>query len=74
MSTSIEYVQKLFVYINTTEKLIKQFKIGYMINPTLNVNKVFRYQVEKWVKEKFHQSTMKGKKMIKEKRIYALLK
>ena len=29
-----------------------------MINPTLHVNKVFRYQVEKFLKETFHQSTM----------------
>ena len=37
---------------------MNQSEIGYMINPTLHVNKVFRYQVEKFLKETFHQSTM----------------
>ena len=77
MSTSIVYVQ--FFYNNTTAERSNQFEIGYMTNPTLNVNKVFRYQAEKCLKDKFHQSNMKGIKMlhdllaIKNKRIYQLV-
>ena len=33
-------LSKTFVYIDRTEKLMNQFSIGYMNNPTLNVNKV----------------------------------
>ena len=38
-------MSKTNVFINTTEDLINQFVIGYMINPTLHVNKVFIYKV-----------------------------
>ena len=31
-----------------------------MINPTLHVNKVFRYQVENKLRATFHQNTMEG--------------
>ena len=37
---------KILVYIYTSEKRINQFEIGYMIKPTLHVNKVFREQVK----------------------------
>ena len=67
MSTYIIYVQNIF-YINIIEKQINQFSLGYMINPTLHVNKVFRYQVEKSLKEKFHQITMKGIKNVMRKK------
>ena len=39
-------MSKRLVYIYTTYKIINQFSIGYMINSTLHVNKVFREQVE----------------------------
>ena len=42
----ILYMSKTFVYVNSIEKLLNQFLIGYMVKPTLNVNKVFRDQVE----------------------------
>ena len=61
------------VYINTTEKQMNQFAIGYMINPTLNVNRVLRAQVKKVSKEIFHQSIMIGIRMLWETRIHALL-
>ena len=35
------------VHIYTTEKTIHQFVIGYMINPSLEFNKIFNTQVEK---------------------------
>ena len=45
-SQPILHMYKIFVYIYTTDKQINQFEIGYMINPTLQVNKVFREQVK----------------------------
>ena len=42
-STSIKYFHK-DVFINTTEESINQLAIGYIIDPRLHVNKVFRYQ------------------------------
>ena len=39
------HITKGLVYLSTTEKQINQFSIGYMINPTLHGNKVFREQV-----------------------------
>ena len=34
------------VYIYATDEKINQFAIGYMIKPSLHINKVFREQVE----------------------------
>ena len=34
-------ISKILVYIYTTDKSFNQFEIGYIINPTLHVNKVF---------------------------------
>ena len=42
--TSIAYFQKII--INKTEERINPFAIGYMINSTLHVNKVFIDKVE----------------------------
>ena len=37
-----------------------QFATGYMVNPTLHVNKVFREQVDNRLGKKFNQNTMTG--------------
>ena len=37
---------------------MNKFEIGYMINPALNVDKVFREKVDKCLREIFHQNTM----------------
>ena len=39
---------------------MNQFEIGYTINPSLQVNKVFREQVEKLLNAKFHEKTMEN--------------
>ena len=46
------------------QKCINQISIGYIIDPTLHVKKVFRYQVEKILKETFHQGAIKDIKML----------
>ena len=40
LPTYIAYVHN-FVYINSTNKRINEFTIGYIVNPTLHDNKVF---------------------------------
>ena len=43
----ILHMYKIMVKCYSTDETINQFVIGYMINPSLNCNKVFRIQVEK---------------------------
>ena len=43
----ILHMSKIMVHIYTKEKTIHQFAIGYMINPSLHINRVFREQVQK---------------------------
>ena len=45
---------------------MNHFEIVYIFNPALNVNKVLRDQVEKFLKETFHSSTMSDIKCIEE--------
>ena len=42
----IIHMTKRLVNIYTTDEQINPFKIGYIINASLHVNKVFREQVE----------------------------
>ena len=53
-------MSKTIVYINSSEKLINISEIGYIVNPTLYINKAFTERVEKFFKEIFHPSTMSG--------------
>ena len=54
----ILHISKIIVYCYSTDKSINQFAIGYMINPSLNCNKVFREQVEKLFSVPFHENAM----------------
>ena len=40
-------MSKIMVHIYSTENTIHQFAIGYMINPSLHINRVFIEQVQK---------------------------
>ena len=42
----------------STNETINKFAIDYMINPSLNCNKVFRVQVEKYLYVSFDYNTM----------------
>ena len=42
----ILHMSTRMVHCYSTDETINQFVIGYMINPSLNCNKVFRIQVE----------------------------
>ena len=46
--------------MHSIKKRMIKFSIGYMVNPTLNGNKVLRNQVEQCLKYKLHSSTMSG--------------
>ena len=47
------YMAKHFIWLNETKQCIKDFTIGYMINPNLNINKAFIEQVGKCMKTTF---------------------
>ena len=36
------HMSKIMVHIYTTEKTVHQFAIGYIINPSLHINKMFK--------------------------------
>ena len=44
-----------------------------MTNPTLHVNKLFKYQAGNLLEDTFHKSTLKGIKKFREKGIHVLL-
>ena len=48
------------VHLYSADGCINQFKIGYMINPSLQVNKVFIEQVENFLNDTFHENTMEN--------------
>ena len=54
----ILHMSKIMVHFYSTDKGINQFSICYMINPSLNCNKVCRQQVEKYLSVSFHKNTM----------------
>ena len=54
----ILHMSKIMVHCYSTDETINQFAIGYMINPSLNCNKVFRVQFEKCLSVSFNSRTM----------------
>ena len=48
------------VHIYTIDKNVNQFSIGYMINPYLHINKMFKTQVEKFLGCSFSIKTMQS--------------
>ena len=66
-------MSKILVYLYTTEKRINQFAIGYIINPKIHVNNVFREQVEKFLRATFHQNTTKGIKKVMRKKVTCVI-
>ena len=46
-------MDKGFICLNETKKLPNEFTIGYMINPGLNFNKVFREHLENFMHTTF---------------------
>ena len=51
-------MSKRIVHCYSTDETITQFSIGYMINPSLDCNKLFIEQVENLLSVSFHEMTM----------------
>ena len=47
------HMAKRFIWLEEIKERIKEFSIGYMIYPRLNINKAFREQVNKCMITKF---------------------
>ena len=54
----IIHMSKILVYIYRTYKQVIKFSIGYMINPSLHINKVLREQVKTFLRAKFYENKM----------------
>ena len=55
----ILHMSKIMVHCYSKDETINQFEIGYMINHSLNCNKVFKIQVEKCLSVSFHMETIR---------------
>ena len=51
-------MSKIMVYFYATNGQMNQFEIGYMINPPLHINMVFREKFEKCLRDTYHENTM----------------
>ena len=51
-------MSKRMVHIYSTYEQMNQFGIGYIINPSLKINRVFREQVENFLRATFHENKM----------------
>ena len=58
------HTAKSFIWLEETKELINEFLIGNMINPTLNIKKSFREQVNKCMKNTFGEITQPNIKTI----------
>ena len=54
----ILHMYKRMVHIYTTDKTVNKCAIGYMINPSLHINKMFKTQVKKFLGFYFSIETM----------------
>ena len=54
------HMPKRMVYIYTTYNTVHQFSIGYTINPSLHIKKMFKTQVEKLLGYSFSIKTMQS--------------
>ena len=50
-------MDKRFIWLNE-KKCINEFEIGYMINPSLHINKALRDQIEKFMNTTFGELTL----------------
>ena len=54
----LSHMAKSYIWLEETNQRINEFSIGYMMNPNLSMNKVFREQVKLCMKATFSTSTM----------------
>ena len=51
------HMSKSYIWIEEKNKCINEFSIGYMMNPNLNRNRAFKYQVKVCLKHTFGPDT-----------------
>ena len=51
------HMDNRFIWLEETGDRINEFEVGYMINPSLHVNKEFKEQVEKFMNTTFGELT-----------------
>ena len=49
----LSHMAKSYIWVEETKERINEFSIGYMINPTLIINKYIKEKVTKCMKTKF---------------------
>ena len=54
----LSHMDKSYIWFEETNQRINELSIGYMMNPNLNMNKVFREQVKVCMKTIFSTSNM----------------
>ena len=57
------HISKSFIWLEESKERINEFFIGYMINPTFNIKRSFREQVNKCMKTKFGVCIL-GRKLV----------
>ena len=55
---TLSHIDKSCIWLEETKQRINDLSIGYMMNPNLIMNKVFREQVKVCMKNTFSTSTM----------------
>ena len=68
----ILHISNRMIYIYSTEKTVHQFSIGYMINPSIHINKIFKTKIEKLLGCYFFIETMQTIKKFQRRRIHLL--
>ena len=64
---------KRMVYIYETDEQINQFVIGYMINPSRHINKVFIEKNWRMLKSAFTEKKMETIRYVMKRRVHVLL-
>ena len=54
----LSHIDKSCIWLEETNKRINELSIGYMMNPNLSIDKIFREQVKVCMKNTFFTSTM----------------
>ena len=57
-SLPLSHMAKSYIWLEETNQRINDFSIGYIMNPNLNMKKVFREQVKVFMKTTFSTSNM----------------
>ena len=67
-------MDKSYIWIEEIKERMNEFSIGYTINPSLNINKSFKYKVTEFMKDTFDAITQPHtSKKNKKTRVLALL-